>query len=305
MKKANLVVYEHAQVDKMLHPVNVWFLPFRWGTNTYRGCEHNCVYCNARHTHEYLGLGTQEFSLKIIVKDNAAEALDKEFSRPNWNKLKTVNLSTVTDPYQPAESKFKITRSVLEVFLKHHNALLLTTKSDLVLRDLDLLAEIGKTGFLNVVITLPTVNEGLRKKIEPNAPSIEARLRAIRQLHEAGIKTGVTAIPLLPHISDDAASVENLVKAVSEAGADYMIVDLLNFRGETRSRFMELINTNFPELKTEYERLYQTDYCNKDYSKQVRKQATAFIEKAKLDKYELMFSYRKSNPPLKKQTRLN
>lgn len=288
-------MYEHTQVEKMLHPVNVWFLPFRWGTNTYRGCEHNCTYCNARYTHEYLGLGTQEFSLRIIVKDNAAEALDKEFSRPKWNKLKTVNLSTVTDPYQPAESIFKITRSVLEVFLKHHNALLLTTKSDLVLRDLDLLTEIGRTGFLNVVITLPTVDESLRKGIEPNAPSVEDRLKTIQQLHEAGIKTGVTAIPLLPHISDDAADVESLVEAVSEAGADYMIVDLLNFRGETRNRFMEFISTNYPELKTEYERLYRTDYCNKDYSKQVRKQINAFVKNAKLDKYELMFSYRKGN----------
>lgn len=278
----------------MLHPVNVWFLPFRWGTNTYRGCEHNCVYCNARYTHEYLGLGTKEFSYRIIVKDKAAEALDKEFSRPKWNKLKTVNLSTVTDPYKPAESEFKITRSVLEVFLKHHNALLLTTKSDLVLRDLDLVTEIGKTGFLNVVITLPTVDEGLRHKIEPNAPSVERRLKTIQQLHQAGIKTGVTAIPLLPLISDNAASVESLVKAISEAGADYMIVDLLNFRGETRNRFMGFINANYPELRTEYERLYKADYCDKDYSKQVRKQVNALIKKAKLDNYALMFSYRKS-----------
>jgi DNA repair photolyase len=278
----------------MLHPVNVWFLPFRWGTNTYRGCEHNCVYCNARYTHEYLGYGTREFSHRIIIKDNAAEALDKEFSRPKWDKLKTVNLSTVTDPYQPAESEFEITRKVLKVFLKHHNALLLTTKSDLVLRDLDLLTEIGKTGFLNVLITLPTIDEGLRKKIEPNAPSVEKRLKTIQQLHQAGLKTGVTTIPLLPLISDDAASVESLVKAVSEAGADYMIVDLLNFRGETRSRFMEFISTNYPELRTEYERLYKTDYCDKDYSKQVRKQVNVLIKKAKLDNYELMFSYRKS-----------
>lgn len=278
----------------MLHPVNVWFLPFRWGTNTYRGCEHNCVYCNARYTHEYLGYGTREFSHKIIVKDNAAEALDKEFSRPKWDKLKTVNLSTVTDPYQPAESEFKITRKVLKVFLKHHNALLLTTKSDLILRDLDLLTEIGKTGFLNVVITLPTIDEGLRKKIEPNAPSVEKRLKTIQQLHQAGLKTGVTAIPLLPSISDDAARVESLVKAVSESGADYLIVDLLNFRGETRSRFMEFISTNYPELRSEYERLYKTDYCDKDYSKQVRKHVNVLIKKAKLDNYELMFSYRKS-----------
>ena len=277
----------------MLHPVNVWFLPFRWGINTYRGCEHNCVYCNARYTHEYLGRDRGEFSQKIIVKDNAAEILDKEFSRPKWNKIKTVNLATVTDPYQPAESEFSITRKVLEVFLKHHNSLLLTTKSDLVLRDLDLLSEIGQTGFLNVVITLPTVDEDLRKKIEPTAPSVKSRLKAVQELHEAGIRTGVTAIPLLPHISDDVASLEKLVSAVAGAGADYLITDLVNFRGEVRSRFMDFLTVNFPEFKVEYERLYQTEYCEKDYAKAVRKQASVLIKEVELDKYDLMFSYRK------------
>ena len=277
----------------MLHPVNVWFLPFRWGTNTYRGCEHNCVYCNARYTHEYIGLQTQEFSQKIIVKDNAAEILDKEFSRPKWNPIKTVNLATVTDPYQPAEREFKITRKALEVFLKHHNSLMLTTKSDLVLRDLDLLSEIGQTGFLNVVITLPTVDESLRKKIEPTAPSVSKRLKVVQELHKAGIRTGVTAIPLLPYISDDSTSLENLAKTAAGAGADYMIADVLNFREETRSRFMEFLTINFPELKGKYERLYQTEYCEKEYAKKVRKQANGFIKEADLDKYDLMFSYRK------------
>ena len=175
MEEQKKVVYEHNQVKKMLHYVNVWFLPFRYGTNTYRGCEHNCIYCNARYTHEYLGLSTIEFAHRIIVKDNAVEILDKEFSREKWKKRLTVNLSTVTDPYQPVEREFKITREVLEVFLKHHNALIVTTKSDLVLRDLDILREIAQTGFLNVLITLPTLDEELRKKIEPNAPSVKTR----------------------------------------------------------------------------------------------------------------------------------
>jgi DNA repair photolyase len=294
LNKASQIIYEHVEVEKMLHPVNVWFLPFRWGANTYRGCEHNCVYCNARYTHEYLGLDSQDFSQKIIVKDNAAEALGKEFSRPKWNTIKTVNLATVTDPYQPAEKEFKITRKVLEVFLKHHNSLMVSTKSDLVLRDLDLLSEIGRTGFLNVVMTLPTVDEGLRKKLEPTAPNVKNRLKAIRELHEAGIRTGVTAIPLLPHISDDVASLEKLVKAVADAGADYLIADLLNFRGEARSRFMEFLAVNFPELKGRYEQLYPTQYCDKEYSKKVRKQINGLIKEAHLDKYDLMFSYRKN-----------
>ena len=144
---------------------------------------------------------------------------------------------------------------------------MLTTKSDLVLRDLDLLSEIGQTGFLNVVITLPTVDERLRMKIEPKAPNVAKRLKTVEELHKAGINTGVTAIPLLPYISDDSTSLENLIKAVAHAGADYMIADLLNFRGETRSRFMEFLTIHYPDLQSKYEQLYQTEYCEKDYAK--------------------------------------
>lgn len=115
MKVTRETTYEHVNVRSMLHYVNVWFLPFRWGANTYRGCEHNCVYCNARYTHEFLGLPTGEFGQKIVVKDNAAEILDREFSRARWKRM-AVNVATVTDPYQPAEGRFRVTEKVLRVF---------------------------------------------------------------------------------------------------------------------------------------------------------------------------------------------
>src|SRR4030066_624051 len=202
MKSSKKIIYEHTRVDKALHRINVWFLPFRWGINPYRGCEHNCLYCNARYTHEYLNLPTGEFAYKIIAKDNAAEILDKEFSMEKWNKKWTVNMATVTDPYQPAEHKFKITREILKIFLKHHNALMVTTKSDLILRDIDILKEIARTGFLMVVIIFPALDEDLRKKIEPKAPTIRRRLDVVKQIHNAGITVVVTSIPLLPYISD-------------------------------------------------------------------------------------------------------
>jgi DNA repair photolyase len=286
-------IYEHTQVKTMLHRVNVWFLPFRWGINTYRGCEHNCVYCNARYTHEYLGLPTGEFAYKIIVKDNAAEMLDKELSREKWDKKLTVNLSTVTDPYQPAESQFKITREVLKVFLKHHNALMVTTKSDLIVRDLDILSEIAQTGFLNVVLTIPMINEDLRRKIEPMAPSIYKRVEILNKIHSAGIAVGITAIPLFPYISDGEGDLEKLIKTFAENGADYVIVDMLNFREEARGRVMEFIKNYYPDLVPEYEKLYKTDYCDKEYAKRIRKHANKLIKKYKVDNYDKMFSYRK------------
>ena len=276
----------------MLHYVNVWFLPFRWGVNTYRGCEHNCVYCNARYTHEFLGLPTGEFSQKIIVKSNAAGILDKEFSREKWKKA-TVNLATVTDPYQPAEGRFKITREVLGVFLKHHNPLILSTKSALVLRDIDILREIAKTGFLNVVISLSTLNEELTRKMEPKVASVEARLNVIQVLHEAGITVGVAAIPLLPYVSDDEKDLEQLLKTVAERGADYAITDVLNFREEARGRFMEFLTKYDPSLVPRYDELYQTNYCDKEYAKKIRKKANELVKRYRVNDYQKMFSYGK------------
>jgi DNA repair photolyase len=273
--------------------MNVWFLPFRWGINTYRGCEHNCIYCNARYTHEYLGLPTGEFAYKIIVKDNASKILDKELSKEKWNKKWTVNLSTVTDPYQPAERQFKITRDVLQVFLKHHNALLVTTKSDLIMRDLDILSEIAQTGFLNVVLTIPMLDEDLRKKMEPKAPNIQKRIEVLNKIHSAGITVGVTAIPLFPHISDGEKDLEKLIKTLAENGADYVIIDMLNFREEARNRTMPFIKEQYMALASNYEELYKTNYCDKEYAKQVRKYANRIIKKYHVDKYDKMFSYHK------------
>nr|MDO8097531.1 radical SAM protein [Candidatus Njordarchaeota archaeon] len=292
MGRPQETIYEEALVKTMLHYINVRFLPFRWGANTYRGCEHDCIYCNARYTHEYLGLPTGEFAHKIIVKRNAAAVLDRDFSKEKWKKM-TVNLASVTDPYQPAEGRFKITREVLEVFLKHHNPLLLTTKSDLVLRDIDVLMEIGRTGFLNVVVSLSTLDEDLRKKIEPKVPSVERRLEMIQELHKAGITVGVTAIPLLPHISDDKNNVEELVRAAREHGAEYLIADLLNFRGETRTRFREFLATYYSDLTPEYERLYQTNYCEGSYAKKIRIQTNECIKTHGLENYEKVYSFRK------------
>ncbi|NYT13211.1 MAG: radical SAM protein [Candidatus Methanofastidiosa archaeon] len=288
------VVYEHVEVEKMLHRLNVWFLPFRWGSNVYRGCEHDCIYCNARYTHEYLGMPTGEFSHKIIVKDNAAEALEREFSKEKWNKNLTVNVSTVSDPYQPAEKEFGNTRKVLKVFLKHHNALLVTTKSDLVLKDIDLLEEISKTGFLNVCMTITTLDQSLSDRIEPRVPSIEKRLEAIKQLKEAGITVGVTAIPVLPYISDDEETLEEMIKTFSGLNVDYVIVDVLNFKGETRQRMVKFLEDYDPSLIPKYEALYQTDYCDKEYSKGIRKITNKLVKKYGVDHYDKMFSYRKN-----------
>src|SRR4030043_7400 len=235
MEESKEIIYEHTCVDKALHRLNVWFLPFRWGINPYRGCEHNCLYCNARYTHEYLDLPTGEVAYKIMV----------------------------------------------------------TTKSDLILRDIDILKKIARTGFLNVVITIPMLDEGFRKMIEPKAPEIKRRLEVVKQLHDAGITVGVTSIPLFPHISEGEGSLENLTAEIAKNGADYLIIDMLNFREEAKKRVMAFIKKKYPELVPDYEKLYKTDYCDKEFAKKIRKYSNGLIKKYKLDNYDKMFSYRK------------
>jgi len=204
-----------------------------------------------------------------------------------------VNLATVTDPYQPAEKEFKITREVLKVFLKHHNPIILTTKSDLILRDLDLLMEMAETGFLNVNITLPTLDEDFRELMEPKVPNVEKRLDTIKILRESKIIVGVTAIPLFPYINDSENEVEKLIKTMAEAGADYVIVDVLNFRGEAKDRVMNFLNRHNSELIPKYEELYQDKYCDKHYQKELRKMTTRLVKKYHVDNFEKMYSYRK------------
>jgi DNA repair photolyase len=171
---------------------------------------------------------------------------------------------------------------------------MLTTKSDLVLRDIGVLSEINRTGFLNVVLTLPTIDEGLREALEPKAPSVEKRLDAVARLHDAGITIGVAVIPLFPLISDSEGQLEGLVKAVAEAGADYVIADTLNFREEAGPRFLEFLNEHSPDLVPRYKELYASNYCNKEYSKGARQVANRIIKRHKVDNYEKMLSYHKS-----------
>ncbi|MBI5000456.1 MAG: radical SAM protein [Euryarchaeota archaeon] len=287
------VIYEHTEAKSTLHRVNAWFLPFRWGINPYRGCEHDCVYCNARYTHEYLGLPTGDFAHKILVKDNAAAVLDRELSNKRWDRKWTVNMSTVTDPYQPVERELEIARDILEVFLKRRNALMVSTKSDLVLRDLDLLAEIARGGFLNVVVTIPSMDEELREKMEPRAPSIQKRIAVVRKIHDAGITVGVASVPLFPYISDSENDLERLIKTLAGSGADYVVVDVLNLRGEARSRVLPFIEGQYPELLPKYEGLYKADYCEKGHAAQVRERANRLIKEYHVDNYDRMFSYRK------------
>ncbi len=258
-------------VHTLLHRINVWFLPFSWGANPYRGCFHGCEYCTARSSHEYLGNTRDEFERIIYVKVNASQALDRDLSSPRWKKTrnKLVNLGSVTDPYQPIEERVEITRKVLETFLVHRNPVAITTKSDLVVRDIDLLKALGP--LVNVVFSIPSLDQGFATLLEKRAPSIARRLAAIEKLKAAGVVVGVLIIPIVPYISDDKGELRKLVKELHDLRVDYVIPDILNLRGEVRTRMRYFLERHKPTLVDRYDALYthgkHHDYADRAYMK--------------------------------------
>ena len=260
------VRYQPIKCKSFLHHFDKKFLPFSWGANPYRGCEHSCPYCFARYTHEYLGYNSDtDFENRIFVKINAAEVLEKELSSPRW-KGDIVNLGSVCDPYQPTEKKFKITQQVLRVFAKHRNPLFIGTKSDLVLRDIDLLSRMAKRTTLIVYFTITTLDESIRRKIEPRAASTKKRLDAVRQLSDAGVTVGVLFMPIFPYLTDNSENIDSVVRAVSDCGARDMVPGVLDLRALCRNRILSFIREEFPDLLPKYLALYKKARAPKSYT---------------------------------------
>ena len=269
------VVYLERSVQTLLHWINVFFLPFKYGANPYRGCEHGCLYCNARHTHEYLGKDETTFHNGIIVKVNAHKALARDFSTPRWKKTKAklVNLGSVSDPYQPAEKIYGITRKLLEIFLQYENPVCISTKSTLILRDLDLLTELHDKHLVNVMITIPTLNEPLLQQLEANKPSPLERLDTIKKLKDHSLTVGALIIPIFPYLTDNLADIELLLKHLAAAHADFAIVDVLNFKNHVQPRFTYFLQQHYPALVAKYDQLYsygkRQEYAEKAYLKRI------------------------------------
>ncbi len=218
---------------------------FERSINAYRGCEHGCSYCFARPTHAYLGHSAGvDFERDIYVKANAVEALRGEFSAKNY-RPKPIAMGTNTDPYQPAERTHKLTRGILEVMLETRHPVMITTKSALIVRDLDILTELAKLGLVKVAISVTSMDHKLSRKMEPRASSPARRLEAIRLLSEAGIPTAIFASPMIPAIND--MELERILDAGKAQGAISAQMILLRLPGEVRDVFREWLLRHFPD----------------------------------------------------------
>ncbi|MDE3176620.1 MAG: PA0069 family radical SAM protein [Pseudomonadota bacterium] len=241
-------------------------ISFDRSINPYRGCEHGCSYCFARPTHAYHGLSAGlDFETKLFVKENAAALLEKELAAPKYRPA-VIALGANTDAYQPIERQYRVTRAVLEVLARTDHPVGIVTKSNLVVRDLDLLAPMAAKGLAKVYVSVTTLDRDLARRMEPRAPTPERRLEAIAQLAEAGVPVGVLAAPIVPAINDD--EIEKILARAYAAGAREAGYVTLRLPLELRDLFREWLAVHFPDKLKHTLSLVQSMHGGKDYESQ-------------------------------------
>ena len=260
-------------------------MPFAWTINPYRGCEFGCHYCYARYTHEFMEMwDSRDFERKIYAKADAPELLRAEL-RQGRDKGLPIALGTATDPYQPAEKQFEITRRLLEVFAEFRGLdLSVTTKSVLILRDVDLLQALSARHRFSVHMTVTTHDERLARLLEPKAPPPAQRLEAVRKLAQAGIRVGVNAMPVLPGLNDAPRMLETLAAQASAAGARFLYSNILFLMPSAMKQFMPFLEREFPHLVKRYRKLYaRSAYLRGEYPEKITRLMAALRTRYNLD----------------------
>ena len=220
-------------------------LSHMYSINPYQGCEHGCIYCYARNTHEYYGFSAGlDFERKIIVKRNAAELLEQYFNKKNYQPV-CILLSGNTDCYQPLERRLKITRSLLQIFLRYKNPVSIITKNNVILRDLDILGELGKMNLVHVNVSITSLNEQLRQKLEPRTVTASGRLGVIQKLTEQGIPVRVMAAPIIPGLNSN--EIPAIIKAAADRGALAAGFTIVRLNGSIAEIFSDWIHKAFPD----------------------------------------------------------
>jgi DNA repair photolyase len=238
-------------------------VPFDRSINPYRGCEHGCVYCFARPSHDYMGLSAGlDFEAKLFAKPDAARLLERELSKPGY-KPKTIAIGTNTDPYQPIEKEWRIMRQILEVLSTANHPVSIVTKSALVMRDIDLLSKMAEKGLAKVALSVTTLDRKLARLMEPRASTPTRRLEAIRALTEAGVPTAVLAAPMIPALNDH--ELERILDAAAAAGAREANYILLRLPFEVSPLFRDWLLRNYPDRYRHVMNLVRSMRGGKDY----------------------------------------
>jgi DNA repair photolyase len=242
-------------------------MPCNWDVNVYRGCGHGCRYCFAQYSHDYLGSGN--FFSEIYAKTNVAPLLERELKRRSWNRAR-INLSGVTDAYQPAEAEMKIMPDVWKVLIRYRNPVVITTKSSLILRDIELIRELASVASVYVGASITLLDEELRKTLEPGAAPAEERFMVLERCREAGCITNVMLTPLLPLINDHYENLDGIYQRAKRADVAGLSAWPLNLRGSTKIRFFNFLDAAFPHLVVRYRELFKGSEINEKYWDQIR-----------------------------------
>ena len=276
------VEYFEIQARSILNRTNP-NMPFEWTINPYRGCEFGCKYCYARYTHEFMGMEQSlDFEERIYAKAAPADLLRRELKK--IPKRQAIAIGTATDPYQPAERRYGRTRAILEVFASERGRRLsITTKSDLVTRDLDLHREVARANVLDINITVTTLDAELARLLEPRAPRPDLRIAALGQLAGAGICAGVFPNPVMPLITDTEENLESVAQAAAGAGAKYFGGGPLFLMPSAQKVFLPFLEERFPQLAARYREQYaRSPYLGADYKERLRARIMKIREKYKL-----------------------
>lgn len=240
-------------------------MPFAWSLNPYRGCVHGCHYCYARATHAHLGMNAgEDFSTRIVVKTNFAEVLRAELARRSWTRER-VAIGTATDAYQPCEGRYRITRRTLDALVAARTPASIVTKSTLVLRDADLLAELARVAGAIVYVTVTTLDPTIWALVEPGTPPPAKRLAVMRRLVEAGVPCGVFLAPILPGITDSTAGIDAVAEAARAHGAASFGTSVLRLAPLVREHYLGFVAARFPDLLPRYERAYRGTNIRPEY----------------------------------------
>lgn len=267
-RRADAARYQEVQCRSALNSVRG--MPFRWTLNPYRGCTHGCHYCFARRYHTQLELNAgDEFASLILVKRNIATVLRRELDRPTWLR-EQVAVGTATDPYQPIEGQYKLTRACLELLAGARTPVGLITKGPMVVRDIDVLKDVGRASACTVYMSVPTVDEDAWQALEPGTAPPLQRLRAVRTLADAGVSAGVLMAPIVPGLSSSRSKLERTIKAIADHGARFVGCNVMHLEGGTRDHFMRFVASAFPALFPRLENLYVSKYAPEQYRADVK-----------------------------------
>jgi DNA repair photolyase len=280
-------------VKSILNKCDSARVPFDWTINPYRGCEFGCVYCYARYTHEYMELDGREFERKIFVKKGAGPLLAYDVAHKysyasessGGEKPEHIAIGTATDPYQPAEREYGVTRACLEELAKRDGlSISVITKSNQIVRDIDLFKKIAERSELSLNITITTLRTRLARLLEPRAPRPDLRVAAVRQLREAGLRVGVSASPLIPGITDREGELEAVAEAVQEAGALWFFSGVLFLMPSSAKQFLPFVREKFPRLTKQYEEWYTKEaYAPEKYRKMIAERVARLKQKYGFD----------------------